>query len=85
MRRIKVIHVLLERGANVGAEDKHGRTPFFLAKEYGYDEIINLLSEHGAEYDCRVMSPFMCLAYIYLCDEMSSLFLVYLRFLQNNA
>jgi ankyrin repeat protein len=46
---IVVICVLLEHGANVGAKDKQGRTPFLLAKEHGYDEIMKLLSERGAE------------------------------------
>jgi hypothetical protein len=49
MRRIEVIRVLLGCGANVGGEDNQGRTPFLLAKEYGYDEIMELLSEHGDE------------------------------------
>ena len=48
VRRIEVIPVLLEHGANVGAEDKQGRNPFSLAREKGYDEIMKLLSEHGA-------------------------------------
>jgi hypothetical protein len=48
-RRIEVIRVLLECGADVGAEDKQGRTPFLLAKGYGYDDIMTLLSEHGAK------------------------------------
>ena len=49
MRRIALIHVLLERGANVEAEDKQGRTPFSEVKERGYEEIMKLLSEHGAK------------------------------------
>ena len=64
-----------ERGENVGAEDKQSRIAFLFAKEYGYDEIMKLLSEHGTdlEYDYRTMSPFTCLVYIYLCDETSFL------------
>jgi hypothetical protein len=46
---IEVVRVLLEHGANVGAEDMEGRTPFSLAKKYGCDGIMKLLSEHGAE------------------------------------
>jgi ankyrin repeat protein len=49
MRRIKVIRVLLERGADVGAEDKPGMTPFSAAKKHAYEEIMKLLSGHGAE------------------------------------
>jgi hypothetical protein len=46
---IEVVRVLLEHGANLDAEDKQGRTPFTLAKENGYNEIMKLLSEHGAQ------------------------------------
>jgi hypothetical protein len=49
MRRVEVVRVLLERGANVGAKDKQGKTPLTWAKEYGYDEIMELLSEYGTE------------------------------------
>jgi ankyrin repeat protein len=49
MRRIEVIRVLLERGADVGAEDKPGMTPFSAAKKHAYEEIMKLLSGHGAE------------------------------------
>jgi ankyrin repeat protein len=51
MRQIELIRVLLERGANVGAEDNHGTTPFSIAKEYGYDNIMKLLTEYGTQYD----------------------------------
>jgi len=44
---IEVVRVLLEHGANVGAEDEQGRTPFTLAE--GQDEMMKLLSEHGAQ------------------------------------
>ncbi|KAF8489915.1 hypothetical protein F5888DRAFT_1951512 [Russula emetica] len=48
---IEVVRVLLEHGANVGAEDESGKTPFTLAKsrESQSDEIMKLLSEHGAQ------------------------------------
>jgi ankyrin repeat protein len=45
-RRVEVVRVLLEHGANTGAEDKQGRTP---ASAEGDDEIMRLLSEHGAK------------------------------------
>jgi ankyrin repeat protein len=40
--------VLLEHGANVGAEDDEGRSSFQIALAVGDEEIIELLSEHGA-------------------------------------
>ena len=49
MGRIEAIRVLLDRGANVGVEDNQGKTPFSLAKERQFDEIMKLLSEHGAQ------------------------------------
>jgi ankyrin repeat protein len=49
MERIDIIRFLLECGADVRAKDEEGRTPFSLAKEKGYDAIMKLLSEHGAE------------------------------------
>jgi ankyrin repeat protein len=47
--RVEVVRVLLEHGANVDAEDSEGRTPFQIASAKGYDEIMKLLSEHGAK------------------------------------
>jgi hypothetical protein len=45
----EVVGVLLEYDANVGAEDSNGRTPYQIASAKGYDEIMELLSEHGAK------------------------------------
>ena len=47
--RAEVVRVLLEHGANVDVEDAKGRTPFQIASANGYDEIMKLLSEHGAK------------------------------------
>jgi ankyrin repeat protein len=41
------VRLLLEHGADVGAEDNMGRTTFQVAG--GNPEILELLSEHGAE------------------------------------
>ena len=48
---VEVVRVLLEHGANVGAEDNQGtgRTAFQIASTNGYGEFIELLSEHGAK------------------------------------
>ena len=43
-----VIRMLLEHGANVGAQDIRGRTALQIASEWEEDEIMALLSEHGA-------------------------------------
>ena len=47
--RVEFVRALLEHGANVGAEDHEGRTPFQIASANEDDEIMELLSEHGAE------------------------------------
>ena len=47
--RLEAIRLLLEHGVNVDAEDNEGRTPFQIASVNQDDEIIKLLSEHGAE------------------------------------
>ncbi|KAF8473034.1 hypothetical protein DFH94DRAFT_765466 [Russula ochroleuca] len=46
---VEVVRVLLEHGANVGAEDNQGKTPFQIASANGEDEIMKQLSEHGAK------------------------------------
>jgi ankyrin repeat protein len=38
--------VLLEHGADIGAKDDKGRTPFQVAEEGKGDKIMELLSEH---------------------------------------
>ena len=44
-----VARLLLEHGAHVGAEDSYGRTPYQIALAEGFDEIMKLLSQHGAK------------------------------------
>ena len=46
--RLEVVRVLIEDGASIDAEDNKGRTPFQIASAKGRGEIMNLLSEHGA-------------------------------------
>jgi ankyrin repeat protein len=42
---VEVVPVLLEHGANVGAEDTKGKIPLHLAAS---DEVVRMLLEHGA-------------------------------------
>jgi ankyrin repeat protein len=46
--RVEVVHVLLEYGANVAAEDEDGKTASQFASEMGHEEITKLLLEHRA-------------------------------------
>jgi hypothetical protein len=41
--------LLIERGADVNAKDKDGRTPLHSAAFYGHVEVVRLLLEHGAD------------------------------------
>ena len=41
--------MLLERGADVGMEDNEGVTPSRIASANGYDQVMELLSEHSAK------------------------------------
>ena len=45
-RELKVARVLIEHGADRGAEDKRGRTPFQVA---GDGHMAEFLSDHGSE------------------------------------
>ena len=46
--RVQVVRVLLEHGANAGAEDNEGRTPLHTAAAYGIVEGVHVLLEYGA-------------------------------------
>jgi len=50
--RTQVVQLLLEHGADVNVRDEDGNTPSMLASSelYGYQEIVELLSEYGGEY-----------------------------------
>lgn len=43
-----VTRVLLEHGADVGAEDDERRTPLRVAADYGKVEIVRIMVEHDA-------------------------------------
>jgi hypothetical protein len=48
-RNIQAVRLLLEHGADVNAHDLAGRTPSQLGSVRGYHEIVEVLSEYGAE------------------------------------
>ena len=58
--RVGVVRVLLECDANVGAEDKEGRTPLHAAaqgrykrREYMTAEVVSVLLEYGANVGAK--------------------------------
>jgi hypothetical protein len=53
--RIEVLHVLLEHGANVAAEDNQCRTPLHVASSSNNRtvEVARVLLEHGANVDAK--------------------------------
>jgi len=53
---VEVVRVLLEHGADVGAETEDGETVFQLASGKKGDEIKKLLLEHGARLEHDVAS-----------------------------
>jgi ankyrin repeat protein len=57
---VSVMRVLLEHGANVEAEDKKGRTSFQIALK-GRNDMVELLSSHGAKGVFSVSTSSLCL------------------------
>lgn len=45
--RVEVVRVVLEHGANVGAEDDECGTPLYAAADYGRLEVVRVLIERG--------------------------------------
>lgn len=46
---IQLVELLLKHGAEVNVKDNYGHTPLKTAEENGYDEIAELLRQHGAK------------------------------------
>jgi len=44
-----VVALLIDKGADVNAKDRDGKTPLSLAQEKGHNEIIELLKKRGAK------------------------------------
>lgn len=45
----EIVRLLLKHGANPQMTDKYGKTPLYLAREKGYQEIVDLLLAAGAK------------------------------------
>lgn len=46
---IEIVELLLEKGANVNAEDKNSLSPLSVALRNGHKTVVNALIEHGAD------------------------------------
>ena len=47
-RQVEVVKLFLEKGANIIARDKNGRTPLISAACSGHVDVVRLLLEKGA-------------------------------------
>lgn len=50
---VAIVRLLLEKGADIEAKWRGGRTPIFLATEEGHEEVIQLLLSKGAETEVK--------------------------------
>ena len=48
---VKLVSLLLDKGAMIDAKDDRGRTPLMTAAELGHDEVVDLLLQRGAARD----------------------------------
>jgi ankyrin repeat protein len=46
--RKRLVELMIERGANVNARDRNGRTALDAARKAGHAEVVELLVAHGA-------------------------------------
>lgn len=56
--RIRIVKILLERGADVHAKDKGGLVPLHNACSYGHFEVTELLINHGAKVNANDLWAF---------------------------
>lgn len=45
---IETVQVIVDKGVNLNAINKHGATPLYMARVWGYDDIYQLLISRGA-------------------------------------
>lgn len=72
---IRMVKLLLEKGANVHFMNRQRHTPLHLASQKGYIDIMNILIEHGANlnaHDLEDCSP-LSLAILYGHEEAAKL------------
>ncbi|MCW6506635.1 ankyrin repeat domain-containing protein [Lichenifustis flavocetrariae] len=50
---VKLVSLLLDKGATIDAKDDRGRTPLMIAAELGHDEVVDLLLQRGAARDAH--------------------------------
>lgn len=61
-RHLACVQLMLDRGANVNARSKHGKTPLMMAADHGHTEIVSLLLNAGADMEARDEYGFTALA-----------------------
>lgn len=49
--KMKIVKLLIAKGANVDAKDRHGVTAMMRSGEQGHDEMAKFLISHGANVD----------------------------------
>ena len=50
-RHLDVVHLLIQKGADMEKADYNGRTPLCIASQNGYLDVVRLLIEKGADID----------------------------------
>lgn len=56
LNRVKIVELLLERGANIDGLDEDGSTPLFRAAFFGRTPVVELLLQRGADKEIRCIA-----------------------------
>jgi len=59
LKKKEIVKILIDKGADVNAEDKHQMTALTLAIQEGHTEIVDLLKKAGAEKSRANFLPFI--------------------------